>query len=193
MPEKLKKIPQEINPQIEQLDENYTPKSEIVTNESSPLQEVVSPLLNNEEIKRYEKQQKIKRNWRLKVMRFLSFCLSGSLTDFTITYDKFINDFFYKIQTSNTDIQEMLFQIINIMEANNRDSKGESTKEKIFSLNDNSKLIFNEDALANSIKTGFLARYMSENPQHFPKLMKTILTNHCSNKILSKTRQNYIY
>lgn len=137
-------------------------------------------------VQEYDKKQKIRKNWRLKVMRFLSYCLNGGLTDYSMTYEKFIQEIFNKTQSTNSDIQELIFQTINIVEIDNYDGKCESTKEKIFSLNENSKLIFNEEALAVCIKSGFLAKYFSENTTYFPKFLKIILSNYCSNKILSK-------
>lgn len=130
-----------------------------------------------------EKLLKIKRNWRLKVMRFISYCFNGGVTDFLLSYEKFVTDIFLKSQGTNNDIQDVLFQSINLVEFDNLE--GKSSKDKLSTLSDNSKLIFNDEAMAVAIKTGFLARILSDNPSAFPKFLFIILSKYCTNKILS--------
>jgi hypothetical protein len=138
-----------------------------------------------------EKILKIKRNWRLKVMRFISYTLNGGVTDFLLTYEKFITDIFNKNQSTNNDIQDVIFQTINLIEFDNLE--GKSSKDKLSTLSENSRLIFNEEAMAVAIKTGFLARILGDNPSAFPKFLYIILSKYCSNKILSNFFIKNIY
>jgi len=131
-----------------------------------------------------EKLLKIKRNWTIKVMRFLTYCLNGGLTDFMMTYEKFLVEFFYKNQSTNNDLEDLIFQTSNIIDLENNGEK--ITKEKVGSITDNSKLYFNEDALCVLIRTGFLGKLLSDNMTAFPKFLSVIILKYCTNKILSK-------
>jgi hypothetical protein len=134
-----------------------------------------------------KEEWKIKLIWKTKCMRFLSYCLNGGLTDFMLTYEKFISEFVMKVQSTNNDIVELIFQTINIMDLKNiLGNEIFSSKDMISSANEGSELIFNEDALAVCIKTGFLSKNIFDSPSSFSKFLKFILQFYCTNKILSK-------
>ena len=104
-----------------------------------------------------------------------------------LTFEKFIDQFVNKCQITNNDINEMIFLTINFVDLDNVNFEDNvQSKDILLSLGDKPKLLFNENALASCIKSGFLSKYLSESASHFPKFLKVILNNYASNKILSK-------
>jgi lysine/ornithine N-monooxygenase len=103
-----------------------------------------------------------------------------------MTFEMFIN-FYNKCQTTNNDLNEFIFYSMNLCDLDNVIDEGNNRiKVNITALNENSNFTFNEDAVAVCIKTGWLSKYLSESWHYCPQFIKIILTNYCSNKILSK-------
>lgn len=145
---------------------------------------------DKERKKALEKKMKRLLVWRTKVMRFLTYCINGGLSDYILTYESFIS-LYNKCQTTNNDINEFIFYSMNVIDLDNQagllNEDGNSYfKTQIASLNDKSNFTFNEESLAVCIKSGWLSKYLSESWNHFPQFCKILITNHCSNKILSK-------
>lgn len=173
------------NDEEEETDNGYSKKNQTADDEEN-----MNKFKLQEMNRLHKKQQtnfRIRLTWKSKVMRFLAYCFNGGLTDYLLTYEKFILEIFNKCQNANNDIMELIFQTINMMDLNNISNfEIYSSKEMIGSLNENSNFIYNEDALAACIKSGFLARYLSETLSQFPKFLAYIIKNCSSNKILSK-------
>jgi hypothetical protein len=127
-----------------------------------------------------------KHIWYSKVMRFVGYCLNGGLSDFSLTYEKFINEIILKIQTSNNDIIDLIYQTINLVNGKQISKELASNRDIMTIISSGKELKFNEDIFAICIRTGFLAKTICENIGIFCKLLNYILENHCSNKILSK-------
>jgi len=140
----------------------------------------INALMNEEEI-----IQK-KHIWYSKVMRFVGYCLNGGLTEFSLTYEKFINEIILKIQTSNSDIVDLIYQTINLVNGKQITKELTSNRDIMTIISSGNDLKFNEDIFAVCIRTGFLAKIICDNIGIFCKLLNYILENNCSNKILSK-------
>lgn len=161
--------------------------------QASPLDDEDNPdtnLLILSEKKKLEIKKEIewKRHtiWRLKVMRFIIYCLNGGLTDYMMTFDRFISDMLNKCQSTNNDLSDLIFQTINLIDLYNYNvDEKQTSKDIIVSINENSRLLFNEEAMAVCIKSTFLSKYLSESISQFPKFLKLLIQNYCSNKILN--------
>ncbi len=132
------------------------------------------------------KKIRIKAIWTMKVMRFITYCLNGGLTDFTLTLEKFISELVNKIQSFNNDIQDLVYRTICLIDLDNI-QEGIVGREKLATLSETSRLVFNEEAMAINIKSGYLAKYISEYSSGYARFINIILTNNCTNKILSKS------
>lgn len=132
-----------------------------------------------------------KQIWFSKVMRFVGYCLNGGLTDFSLTYEKFLYDFILKIQTTDSDIIDLVYQSINLVNGKQTSKEFSSNRDIMSIISSGNELKFNENILAVCIKTGFLAKSICENIGIFCKMLNYILEHNCTNKILSKRNINY--
>jgi hypothetical protein len=127
-----------------------------------------------------------KHIWYSKVMRFVGYCLAGGLTDYSLTYEKFLTEIILKTQTSNSDILDLIYQTINLVNGKQISKDLSSNRDIIAILSAGNELKFNENILSVCIKTGYLAKSICENIGIFCKILNYILEHHCTNKILSK-------
>jgi len=111
--------------------------------------------------------------------------LNGGLSDYMFTFETFI-DMVNRIQNVNllAEMNDLIFFCINLQDMNTNLSV-EHVKIYIPSLNERSKITFNEDILCVCIKTGWLNKYLSESVKHAPTFFNLLLTNFCTNKILT--------
>lgn len=126
-----------------------------------------------------------KEYWKRKVYRFLAFCLNGGLTDFTFTFETFI-DMIYRLQNINiaSELDDIVFYSMNLCDLDSQITE-ESHKIYIPSINEKTNLSFNEDILCICIKTGWLSKNLSESVKHAPAFMKILIKKYCTNKILN--------
>jgi hypothetical protein len=137
--------------------------------------------------KELERANRIGQIWRSKVMRFLTYCINGGLTDYMLTFESFIQ-FYNKCQSTNNDLGDFIYQCMDIIDMeNNLVDENYKINVMVGSLNEKSKIFFNDDAVAICIKSGFLAKYLSETMHHCPHFIKILINGYCTNKILSKT------
>lgn len=132
---------------------------------------------------------KKKDNWRLKVIRFLTFFINGGLTDYLFTFEDYIN-LLMKCQNTKDDnykhLNEFIYTSLNLRDLENINfSDPSKLKVDIRTVNEKSKIYFNEDALAICIRTCWIARYLSQSTIYCPTFMRVLLKNYCTNKILS--------
>lgn len=132
----------------------------------------------------FEKRRKIEI-WKSKCFRFLSFCLNGGLTDYSLTYETLI-EVVNRTQSQLllSELNDFIFNSINLKDID-YDSIDDPPQIYIPSISERINLSFNEDVLCVCIKTGWLAKYLAENIKTFPSFLKILLKKHVSNKILN--------
>lgn len=164
-----------------------TPENDEEENEETPnvnTNQMKSDLVKQQE-ERAKRQNRI-LTWRTKVNRFLTYCLNGGLTDYLMTYEQFIL-FFFKCQHLSNELNDFIMSSMNLIDLENIVfDENDKLRISIQSLNENSKISFNEDAVAVCIKSGFLSKQLSESFTYCPTFIKLLLTNYCTNKMLSK-------
>lgn len=140
-----------------------------------------------EEESQERERKRRKDNWICKCYRFLSYCINGGLSDFAMTFELFI-DFTNRCQVNVNDLNEFIFDAMNLRDLENP-PPDDNAKLSIPSLNNKSRIVFNEEIVCICIRKGWLSKYLYESVKHTPTFIKLLISKYCSNKILSATHQ----
>jgi len=158
-------------------------KSEIIENSDNE----ETPIGNNPQDphKKPEHSQRELLNWKIKVNRFLYFCLNGGLCDYAFNFRDISNEL-CKI----VNMDKFLYKLMNILDLDklsklNKSSKKNEVAVEMIALNENLNCFFNEEPVCGIIKTGTVFKLFSDNIDECVIFFKILLKEkYASNKIL---------
>ncbi|MCQ2816946.1 MAG: hypothetical protein MJ252_06750 [archaeon] len=126
--------------------------------------------------------------WSKKMSRFIGFVLNGGLTDYKMTYDEFLRNVLDACQNTNHTIDTLCYNTINLVEtSSNKRDKMFMPKTIIPSLDTNSILDFNNEAMLSCISSNFLMKYLEISGAKF---LATLLKVRLSDRLLKALLRN---
>ena len=143
-------------------------------------EELITPNQNLKKNSNFSKD-KFAIIWTKKLSRFLAFVLNGGLTDYKINYEEFLRNILDVCQKSNNDISDLCYNTINFKDLYVKSNKVFQPKSVLVSLDADSEISFNHDAIVHCIAANFLQKYLESIGYKF---ISTILVNHCTNQML---------
>ncbi len=143
-------------------------------------EELITPNQNLKKNSNFSKD-KFAIIWTKKLSRFLAFVLNGGLTDYKINYEEFLRNILDVCQKSNNDINDLCYNTINFKDLYVKSNKVFQPKSVLVSLDADSEISFNHDAIVHCIAANFLQKYLESIGYKF---ISTILVNHCTNQML---------
>jgi hypothetical protein len=116
--------------------------------------------------------------WKNKVYRYVAYILNGGLFKHKITLETLIKEFIMKNSNTNSDIQDVIKNCINLFD---EDKKGVISPSN--DLQSVKKISFNEEVMAVILKTGYICKLVTDSNISFKNIC-TVITLYPTSKIL---------